>query len=240
MYFNNHAPMFQPPEGVKLRHEWKHLITPADKAQIAAKLRTFCRPDGHYGPEGYRIRSLYFDNVYDKALAERLNGQEVREKFRIRFYNCDDSYIMLEKKMKFNQLCGKQSCRLTREEVERLLAGDISWLTEKGNPLCAELYAKMHSQLLRPKVMVDYHRQAFVYGPGNVRITIDEDVRTGLVSLDFFNPDAVLIPADVRRPIILEVKYDEYFPDIVRRAIQLDDRRTTNFSKYTAARLTNY
>lgn len=231
---------FNTPENTRLRHEWKHIITPSDKAQLISKLRSFCSPDSHYGESSYRIRSLYFDNVYDKVLAERINGLEVREKFRIRYYNNDDSYIMLEKKSKFNQLCGKTGCRLTREEVEALLAGDIAWLLKKDHPLCAELYAKMHSQMLRPKVIVEYSRRAFVYGPGNTRITIDEDVRTGLSSLGFFNPDLVMVPADVRRPVILEVKYDEYLPDIVRRAIQLDNRRTSNFSKYTAGRLTNY
>ena len=231
---------FNIPEDTRLRHEWKHMITPVDKAQLIARLSSFCSSDEHYGNQSYRIRSLYFDNVYDKALSERLNGQEVREKFRIRYYNNDDSYIMLEKKSKFNQLCGKKGCRLSRSEVEALLAGDVTWLLKKEEPLCAELHAKMQSQLLRPKVIVDYSRRAFVYGPGNTRITIDEDVRTGLSSLDFFNPDLVLVPADVRRPIILEVKYDEYLPEIVRRAIQLDNRRTSNFSKYTASRLTNY
>lgn len=232
--------LFTAPGGVRLRHEWKHIITPADKAQITARLSTFCRPDEHYGAEGYRIRSLYFDNIYDKALAERLNGLECREKFRIRMYNCDDSYIMLEKKSKFSHLCGKTGCRLTREEVEMLLAGDFGWLLKKENPVCQELYARMQNQMLRPKVIVDYARRAFVYGPGNTRITIDEDVRTGLSSVDFFNPDLVLVPSDIRRPVILEVKYDEYLPDLVRRAIQLENRRTSNFSKYTASRLTNY
>ena len=231
---------FTVPEGIRLRHEWKHVITPADKAEIMARLRVFCSPDEHYGDESYRIRSLYFDNVYDKALAERLDGHLRREKFRIRYYNNDDSYIMLEKKSKFNQLCGKESFRLTRQEVERLLAGDASWLLEKESSLCSEFYSKIRSQMLRPKVIVDYSRRAFVYGPGNTRITIDEDVRTGLSSLDFFNPELVLVPADVRRPIILEVKYDEYMPDLIRQAVQLKDRRTTNFSKYAAARLTNF
>ena len=232
--------LFELPKGTKLRHEWKHIISPSDQAQLIARLCTFCAPDPHYGAQSYHIRSLYFDNVYDKALRERLNSQECREKFRIRYYNFDDSYIVLEKKSKFKDLCGKQSTPITREEVELLLRGNIGWLIQKESPLCHELYAKMRGQLLKPKVIVDYTRRAFVYKPGNTRITLDYDVRTGLSSLDFFNPKLSSIPADFTRPIILEVKYDAYLPDIVRRAIRLNDRRTTNFSKYAACRLTDF
>ena len=232
--------LFEQPRGTKLRHEWKHIISGSDKAQLIARLRTFCAPDPHYGDSSYHIRSLYFDNVYDKALRERLNGQQCREKFRIRYYNFDDSYIVLEKKSKFNQLCGKQSTRVTRAEVESLLRGDIGWLMGKNSPLCHELYAKMRGQLLKPKVIVDYTRRAFVYEPGNTRITLDDEVRTGLSSLDFFNPNLATIPADITRPIILEVKYDQYLPDNIRRAVSLQDRRTTNFSKYAACRLTDF
>lgn len=232
--------LFNEPKETKLRHEWKHIISPSDKAQLIARLGAFCAPDPHYGATGYHIRSLYFDNVYDRVLSERLNGQECREKFRIRYYNFDDSYIVLEKKSKWGQLCGKQSTRITRVEVEALLQGEIDWLMQKKAKLCQELYAKMRGQMLKPKVIVDYTRRAFVYEPGNTRITVDDNVRTGLSSLDFFNPQLPTIPADITRPIVLEVKYDRFLPDNIRRAIRLNDRRTTNFSKYTACRLTDF
>lgn len=232
--------LFEQPKNVKLRHEWKHIITPSDKAQLIARLSTFCSPDEHYGSNSYHIRSLYFDNVYDKALQERLTGLECREKWRIRYYNFDDSYIVLEKKSKFNQLCGKNSTRISRTEVDALLRGEIDWLLQKDSALCHELYARMRSQILKPRVIVDYTRRAFVYAPGNTRITVDDNIRTGLSSLDFFNPMLPTIPADITHPIILEVKYDAFLPDNIRRAIRLNDRRTTNFSKYAACRLTDF
>lgn len=223
----------------KLRHEAKHHISFSDRAEIIARLGMLMNPDPHYGNENYFIRSLYFDNIYDKALQERMNGKEIREKFRIRFYNQDTEYIVLEKKCKFNHLCGKSSVRVTKQQVERLLDGDISWLMETDSALCKELYAKMQCQLLRPRVIVDYTRRAFVYPEGNVRVTLDSDVRTGLDSIRLFD-DIVTIPADMTNPIILEVKYDEYLPSIIRDAVQLENRRTTSFSKYAACRLTNY
>ena len=211
--------LFESPKGIKLRHEWKHLISASDKAQLVARLSTFCTPDSHYGNQSYHIRSLYFDNVYDKSLRERLQGQECREKFRIRYYNYDDNYIVLEKKSKFNQLCGKQSTQITREETENLLRGEIGWLMKKESSLCHELYAKMRGQMLRPKVIVDYNRRAFVYPPGNTRITLDDQVRTGLSGLDFFHEKMVTIPADLTQPIILEVKYDDFFRIIYEKPL---------------------
>lgn len=230
--------LFETPQDTKLRHEWKHHITPSDKQAIISRMRVIASPDPHYGAAPYHIRSLYFDNFYDKALSERLNGVEVREKFRIRYYNGDTSYIVLEKKSKFNSLCGKTSTRITRSECEALIDGCVDWLRESDNNLCLELYAKMQSQLLRPRVIVDYTRRAFVYPMGNVRVTIDDEVRTGLSAIRMFDP-VVTMPADMTRPIILEVKYDEYCPGIILDAVQLFDRRTTSFSKYAACRMTN-
>ena len=231
--------LFEAPKGTKLRHEWKHLITPADRAMVIERLSTIAESDPHYGDHPYHIRSLYFDNAYDKALSERLNGVEVREKFRIRYYNGDTSYIVLEKKSKYNSLCGKKSVRITKEECQRIMDGDIDWMLESDRPLCQELYAKMRSQLLRPKVIVDYTRRAFVYKPGNVRVTLDYEVRSGLNVTQMFDP-VTTIPADIRNPIIMEVKYDAYCPSIIRDLVHVNNRRTSSFSKYTACRLTNF
>lgn len=194
------------------------------------------RPEPFH-PGEYQIRSLYFDNVYDKALQEKQNGHQNREKFRIRYYDGDTDFIRLEKKSKFNRLCGKQQARVTKEQVGRLLAGETEWLLETGNPLHAELYAKMQSQLLRPRVIVDYKRRAFVYPPGNVRITLDYDVRSCLNKTAMFERNLPDVPADFTNPIILEVKYDAFLPDIIRDLVQLGDTRTTSFSKYAACRL---
>ena len=146
---------------------------------------------------------------------------------------------MLEKKSKYNTLCGKKSARITQEQCQRLIDGDYEWLMQTGKPLCEELFAKMQYELLRPRVVVDYTRRAFVYKPGNVRVTIDDEVRSGLSTTQMFEP-FVTVPADIRHPIILEVKYDALCPSIIRDAVQLDNRRTSSFSKYAACRLTNF
>ena len=69
------------------RHELKHEINLSDMYAIRQRLRTVMRLDENAVNGNYFIRSLYFDNLSDKALREKLDGINCREKFRIRYYN---------------------------------------------------------------------------------------------------------------------------------------------------------
>ena len=218
------------------RHEWKHEISQTDRMILLKRLPAVMRVDSHAINGVYQIRSLYFDTPTDKALYEKIDGVDKREKFRIRYYNGDTSFIVLEKKSKFNNLCAKESVRLTKEEAQSIADGDIGWLLSREDPLLTEFYSKMRSQLLGPKTIVDYTREPFQFGPGNVRVTIDHDIRTGGYRTDFLNPEAVTIPAG-ESPIILEVKWDGFLPDIIRDAVSLPNRRVTAFSKYEQCRI---
>lgn len=219
------------------RNEIKHEISAADKAAICASMRAVARPDPHAGPDGrYLIRSLYFDTPADKALREKLDGVSEREKFRIRFYNGDPSVMHLEKKIKRGGLGCKVSAPITAEEAQRIVDGDTDWMAVSGRGLIVELYAKMKSEGLRPKTIVDYPRTPFVYGPGNVRVTIDENIRTGLGCTNFLNPRCVTVPAG-EPVILLEVKWDDYLPAVIRRAVAVKSRRGAAFSKYQTCRI---
>ena len=218
-----------------LRHEWKHEISYLDMLALRQRLRAVAQTDRHAAGGTYQVRSLYFDTPSDKALLEKLNGVSRREKFRIRYYNGDTSAIHLEKKSKIGGLGNKQSAALSARETSRLLAGDLAWMPESGSELVRELYGKMRTQRLRPKTIVDYTREPYVYPAGNVRVTLDYDIRTSLSCADFLGP-AITIPAG-DAPIILEVKWDAFLPDIIRDAVQLEGRHTAAFSKYAACRI---
>lgn len=220
------------------RHELKYRIGYAQYTELRSRLRTVMQSDMHTGADGrYLIRSIYFDNYMDKALREKTQGIPVREKFRIRYYNDDLSYLTLEKKIKDNALCRKVDARITEEECRKLLAGELSWMRDHSAPLVLELYAKMHSQLLRPRVLVSYVREPYVYRTGNVRITFDSDIRTTLYHKDFLEEHVITIDtADGPQDRILEIKYDAFLPEIIRRLIQTDTLRQTAFSKYEACR----
>lgn len=221
---------------MKYRHEWKHEINYADMLTLRTRLLAVMKRDEHAIGGVYQIRSLYFDNLSDKALREKQDGVNIREKFRIRYYNGDTSFIVLEKKSKINGLCAKKSCRITKEEAQKIVDGNLGWMVDSGRPLCQELYSKMLSGGLKPKTIVDYTRDPFVFAPGNVRVTIDYNIRTGAFRTDFLNPETLTLPAG-DSPIILEVKWDEYLPDIIKDAVSLPGRHVTAFSKYEQCRI---
>ena len=218
------------------RHEYKHRINMADYLILDSKIKLFAEPDENCKNGSYFIRSLYFDNATDKALREKIDGVNMREKFRIRMYNGDVSYIKLEKKSKINGLCQKSSVCITQEQASAIIKGDCEWMKNVNEPLITELYIKMKTQGLKPKTIVDYTREPFVYAPGNVRVTLDYNIRTGICTTDFLNPSCVTVPAN-NDAIILEVKWDEFLPDIIRDIVHVKNTRTVAFSKYAACRL---
>ncbi len=218
------------------RHEWKHEINYSDMVVLRQRLKAVMKPDENAVDGKYFIRSLYFDNISDKALREKIDGVNCREKFRIRYYDGDTSLIHLEKKSKINGLGNKQSANLSAEEAQKIVDGDFDWMIDCDRPLVQELYSKMMSQGLRPKTIVDYTREPFIFSAGNVRVTLDYDIRTGLYCTDFLNTDCITIPAG-NAPIILEVKWDEFLPSVIRDIVQLESRHTAAFSKYAACRI---
>ena len=220
---------------MKFRHEYKHKVNLSDIIQLRTRLGAVAKHDNHCTCDGtYLVKSLYFDNYMDKVLKEKIDGVNKREKFRIRYYGDDTTFIRLEKKSKINGLCNKQSTILTEQECQKIIEGDIHFLIESPNNLKRELYAKMHYQLLRPKCIVAYTRECFVYPPGNTRVTIDYDLCGSYKVEDFLNPDLKLVK--LFNTAILEVKWDEYLPQIIRDAVQLKSRKTSAFSKYAAVR----
>ncbi len=220
---------------MKFRNEYKHRVNLSDILQLRTRLSAVMRKDAYANADGtYIVKSLYFDNYMDKALKEKVDGVDKREKFRIRYYNTDTSFIRLEKKSKINGKCNKQSVRITAEECQKITRGDIGFMLDSAKPLLQELYAKMHYQLLRPRCIVCYTRESFVYPSGNVRVTIDTNICGSYDIQNFLNPDLCCL--QLYHTHILEVKWDEFLPQIIRDIVQMKSRNTSAFSKYAAVR----
>ena len=221
---------------MQFRHEVKHEISNYDMLILRQRLRAIMKPDRHAVNGQYEIRSLYFDNFDDKALREKLDGVMTREKYRIRLYNNDHSMIRLERKFKHGGLGYKNSAVLTPEQAKSIVDGDIEWMKNYENEVVRGLYNRIRNEGLRPRVIVDYIREPFLFAPGNVRVTLDSKIRTSMNCTDFLNPDCVTIPIK-DSPCIMEVKWDNFLPDVIRDAIQLEGRRSAAFSKYAASRM---
>ena len=220
------------------RHELKYAIPYSEYLAIRGRLRKIMTVDPHVSEDGmYRIRSIYFDNCDDKALREKTDGISKREKFRIRYYNDDFSFITLEKKMKIDNLCLKVDAVITEEECRRILNGELDRMKEHKEELVRELYAKMNYQRLRPRVLVSYTREPYIYKPGNVRVTFDSQIRTTMYHQEFLTGKVDDISAtETPQDMLLEIKYDAFLPEIIQDLIQTTGMRQQAFSKYGACR----
>ncbi len=213
------------------RHEIKYAVSLFEAELLKRRLPCLLRPDAHAGKDGsYFIRSLYFDDPDFTAYREKLDGVKERTKYRIRFYNMNDSVIFLEKKTKDGDMTGKDSVRLTRELAETFLRGDDELLRLDG--LCGEL-GRLRQGAWRPAVIVDYDRWAFKYPAGNVRVTIDMNVRTAPYQYDLFDPRLLTIPVLDEGEAVLEVKYDDFLPAPVRELLHGVKKQRCAVSKYT-------
>lgn len=221
---------------MQFRHEVKHEISSLDMLILRQRLRAVMRPDSHAVDGRYEIRSLYFDNLDDKALREKLDGVSIREKYRIRLYNHDPSVLHLERKFKHGGLGYKDSAMLTETQARSITSGDVSWMASSSDEVILGFYSRIRNEGLAPKVIVDYTREPFVFVPGNVRVTLDYNIRTALRCTDFLNPNCTTIPVP-DSSCILEVKWDHFLPDVIRDAVQLGDRHSTAYSKYAACRM---
>lgn len=228
--------MIKDKQAVWLRHELKHRISAGEDFILSHRLRKLFSHDQHADSHGvYRVSSLYFDTPDDKALRQKIDGVNRREKFRLRYYNQDTSFIRLEKKIKINGLCGKYNAPVTYEQAVLLLQGEFSFLSKSRHPLLVELYTKMQGQLLRPQTVVTYDREAFLYAPGNVRITLDRNLHTGMRKVDFLNIGSYGMKVS-EGETVLEVKYDAFLPQLIRMAVQIPGCHTAAFSKYAVCR----
>jgi SPX domain-containing protein involved in vacuolar polyphosphate accumulation len=220
----------------KFRHEYKYLIGIPQYYTLRQRIKTVARVDPYAGDDGYySISSLYFDNCDDKALREKLDGLNCREKFRLRYYNGDKNKIFLEKKQKIGSLCNKTQCGITYDQCKSIINGE-DWMTDDAEPLLTELSFKMKSQLLRPQTLVIYKREPFIYEPGNVRVTFDSEIRSGSPE-SFIGSDPHSVPVEPGTTIILEVKFDEFLPLVISDVLQIGDIRQNAFSKYAACRI---
>lgn len=214
------------------RHEQKYLISLKDKYLIRQRIRNIMALDKHVKQESYTIRSLYFDDYWNSAYEDKQAGVLIRKKYRIRIYNYPDQVIKLERKRKHGAYIYKEDAPLTKEEFYKILDGDYGFLLKSPHQLCREFYVECMANVLRPRTIVDYEREPWTLEAGTVRVTFDENIRAAVGSFDIF--DANLPTLEVLEPekLVLEVKYTEFYPDIIKEIIPADATEYTAVSKY--------
>ena len=215
------------------RHEYKFLISRSAAELLRLRLPRIMARDPHAGPTGtYTIRSLYFDDLQDTAFFDKVSGVDNRVKYRIRYYNYDPTVLRLEKKEKRGHLTRKTGQRITAEEAAALGSRFREDLPERMQGLCEELRLKCASEHLRPKVLVDYDRTAFVCPLGNTRITLDENLRTRPYCTDLLASSKAMQPVLEPDQVILEVKFDDFLPGYLSDALSDIPKASMAISKF--------
>ncbi|MDE6915757.1 MAG: polyphosphate polymerase domain-containing protein [Lachnospiraceae bacterium] len=222
------------------RHEYKYICAAQQLEVIRNNICGMMQCDKHAVGNGqYRIRSLYFDDCRDSCLYDNINGNDPREKFRVRIYNQDSSYIRLELKRKEKGKTRKESCRIDEVLCRRMMQGAPLDLRAVDADVYRKFCLWQNTRLLRPKVIVEYDRTAYVYQDGNVRVTFDFNIRSGDAVERFLEEHVAARPVMPLNQHILEVKFDELIPDFIYSAIQIEGLRQTTCSKYYMCRKYN-
>lgn len=202
---------------MKVRHEIKFQINQLEYQVLQKKLIAVLKPDSHAKSNNrYHVRNLYFDDMNNTALTEKQAGIFKRGKYRIRIYNHSDSTIKFERKSKFGPYILKESTLISRSEADRLIAGDFDFLAKTKDRLLRDFYLEVRCNLMRPVLILEYEREAYVQPIGNIRITFDTGMRTGLGSTSFFDDYICTMSALNQEGTILEVKYNEILPEYIR------------------------
>jgi len=224
-------------EGQVLRHELKYYINYEVYYELRNRIKHILRPDPNMADDsGYLISSIYFDDMYGSAFSQKTAGTRFRKKFRIRSYGLDDSLIRLECKSKYNEFIAKSGAKITREEYDEILQGNYDRMLSRQDRVCKELACYHKTKLLKPVVVVEYLREAYIHPLGNVRITFDKDISASTGSLDMFSKEyrtSKILPDGL---MVLEVKYDDYIPAFVLQAIQTSMTQRCAISKYVMCR----
>lgn len=219
-----------------LRQEKKYLMNMVDMRRLSGQLRKVMLSDSHNGALGYRIRSLYFDTLYEGDYEDKLDGMELRRKIRLRLYDPQADFAMLEMKQKEGSNQKKRSLRVSREDALALTRGEYRCLLEYPDPFAAECYGLMHYRCYRPKTIVEYLREAYIAKENKIRITFDHQIVATEARFDLFDPKLNLYPVLDPFNGVLEVKYNGFLLSYIKNMVNTANRSELSVSKYCLAR----
>lgn len=218
------------------RRELKYLITRQEMYRMKPRLSAILAADEHSGREGYRVRSLYFDSLYDTDFEDKVDGYDNRRKIRLRVYNTQDETVKLELKEKTGSAQRKRSLLLNREEAERMVRGDYLFLMERQETLARQLYTFLVTKCYRPKCIVEYDRVAYFRRENDIRVTFDQNIRATEANFNLFDDGLILYPVAHPNEVTLEVKYRGFMYGHVKRVLNQANRMQISNSKYCLAR----
>lgn len=220
---------------MRFRHENKYIINEHTAAILRARAAAVMKPDENGG--SYIVNNLYLDDRYDSLYYGNQLGRFTRDKFRLRYYNCDKSFIRLERKHKEGSLAYKDTMTISPEQYQMIKSGDMGFILKEEKPLWKTLAMIYRLRGLRPTVVFSYRREAYVYEAGNIRFTFDSPLFQTEEELPFhYEPLTATFGKEEYSPMLLEVKFTDFVPEVIKRLLNGLPLAHTNMSKYSIAR----
>jgi hypothetical protein len=221
----------------RYRFEKKYLLNEHTAVLLRARVAAIMKPDENGG--SYVISNMYLDDRVDSFYHANQQGKFSRDKYRLRYYNGDKSFIRLERKHKDGSVSYKDSMRITREQYQNMKEGKFEFLSKEEARLLQMLAMIYRLRGLRAAAIYSYRREAYVYEPNNVRITFDSPL---FQTDDSITPHIHHEPLKMNWghepyfPMLLEVKYADFLPETIKRVLNGFPLAHTEMSKYAISR----
>lgn len=218
------------------RHEEKYLLSLGEATCLYNTLSALLQHDrGH----SYTVRSLYFDNLLDQDLEEKLLGINERKKYRFRIYHTNDNSVKLEIKNKINNFSHKETAAITRQDALAVIQGDVNILAHYQNLTTQRFREILLAEKRVPTALIEYQRDAFLCPSQEVRITFDQKISAAR-SDRLFDPNVPLVGLHSRAVTVLEIKYSSFLPAYIREVLAAFTVHNQSISKYASARCILY
>ncbi len=220
------------------RHELKFYINLADYEYCRSVLSYLMHRDSHQkNKQGYFIRSLYFDDIYDTSVEEKLAGTEKRSKYRLRIYDCNQNWAKFERKSKYNDYVQKSAAIITKREAGDIIKGNYECLLNYQKNEINSIYFDVKKKYIKPVVIIDYIRDAYKLDYSNIRITFDKKISYNDSNFDIFNQNIKTIRLQSNDVIVMEIKFNNFLPQWFTKILKLNNPVRSAVSKYCQSRL---
>jgi len=222
------------------RKELKYYIRPTEYLLLRERLKRIIKRDGHnLTNKGYKIKSLYFDTLTNKCYYEKQAGIEQRKKIRLRIYSLNDQKVKFELKKKINEIIIKETATITKKDAEKVQEGNFECLLQYKNNVLNKIYKILKTELLKPVIIIEYLRDAYVCSMNHTRITFDKVISANKINLNLFTPIVTNQEITKNNLIIMEIKYNGFLPKFIKDSIKIQRFTKTSISKYALGRLTD-
>ena len=217
---------------VVTRYELKFYLKRKEAELLTAQLGELFETDP-YSP--YEVISVYFDSNDNQALIEKLGGDPIRQKYRLRSYRGFKCY-KLEIKERLWHKIRKISWFIPEEIAHCLVEGEMEPVLEyTKNDLDLSLFIwHRFYNVVRPVIGTYYWRKAWQWPFNQVRVTIDENIGGFYNFQTIFDDNNPVLSKDVLPSdlVVLEIKFNNFFPETYLSVFHSLPKVYSSISKY--------